>query len=223
MKCKIIVIILIVELFISMGIIVSAYDGKEILNGYIIYVDAGHGGNDNGAYNNDVFEDSINLNISKLLVKDLLDKGAYVYTSRDGDYDLANVYDKNRKNKDLKRRVDLINHIKPNIFLSIHLNTFPNENVKGGQVFYQNNENSKLLANYLQDELNYLSKKSKKPKLGDYYLLNKTTVTGVIVECGFLTNSEDLSNLVKEEYQEKMVKTISKGIFNYFKNNSAII
>ena len=64
-----------------------------------------------------------------------------------------------------------------------------------------------------------LSKKNKKAKLGDYYLLNKTKNIGVIVECGFLTNNDDLSNLVKEDYQEKIAVSIRKGIYQYFKNN----
>ena len=134
----------------STSYILGANENNIILNGYVIYVDAGHGGKDNGAHNKDVLEDSINLSISKLLIQELVDKGAYVYSSRDGDYDLADVYDKNRKYNDLKNRVGLINKLKPHLFISLHLNTFPNENVKGGQVFFQNNEYSKLFASIMQ-------------------------------------------------------------------------
>lgn len=218
MKYKCILLILIVGIIVSTGLIVKADEWGVNLEEYIIYIDAGHGGKDNGAYNESVLEDNINLNISKLLVKELVDKGAYVYTSRDGDYDLAGNYDKNRKAKDLKKRVALIDNIKPHLFISIHLNTFPDQDVKGGQVFHQDNDDSKALANILQEELNLLSKKNKKPKIGDYYLLNKSNVTGVIVECGFLTNNEDLSNLVKEDHQQKIASSITRGIYEYFKN-----
>ena len=187
------------------------------LDGYIIYVDAGHGGKDNGADNQDVLEDSINLSISKLLVKGLIDKGAYVYTSRDGDYDLASNYDKNRKAKDLKKRVELINSIKPDLFISIHLNTYPDIDVKGGQIFFQNNDESESFASILQNEFNMLSKENKKPKLGDYYLLNKTNSVGVIIECGFLTNPMELKKLVKEEYQKQISQVIIESIYKYFK------
>ena len=218
MKIKILIILMIMGIIVSSRYIVKANESDMNLNGYIIYVDAGHGGKDNGANNNDILEDSINLSISTLLVEELVNIGAYVYTSRDGDYDLASNYDKNRKAKDLKKRVELINSIKPDLFISIHLNTYQNIKVKGGQVFYQDNEDSKLLAEILQSKFNKLSLKDKKAKFGDYFLLNKSIPTGVLLECGFLTNSEDLKNLSNKSYQMKIVKNISKGIWEYFAN-----
>lgn len=206
----------------STSFILGANENNTILNGYIIYVDAGHGGKDNGAHNEEILEDSINLSISKLLIQELVDKGAYVYSSRDGDYDLADVYDKNRKNNDLKNRVGLINKLKPDLFISLHLNTFSDKNVKGGQVFFQNNEYSKLFASIVQSKFNRLSNKNKKAKLGDYYILNKTNSTGVIVECGFLTNNEDLSNLVKIDYQSKIATLIAKSVFEYFNERKMV-
>ena len=219
MKIKVIVCALVFSLMVSLTVIIKARYLDLNLYGYTIYVDAGHGGKDNGASYNDVLEDTINLNISKELINSLLDVGAQVYSSRDDDYDLASNYDKNRKAKDLKKRAQLINHIKPDLFLSIHLNTYHDEEVKGGQVFYQSNEESKQVATILQDRFNKLSNKDKKAKFGDYYLLNKTSVIGVIVECGFLTNSEDISQLVKKEYQVKIAKEITLGIYEYFINN----
>ena len=196
--------------------IIEARINNPNLNGYTIYVDAGHGGKDNGANNGHVLEDTINLSISKLLVEKLIDKGAMVYTSRDDDYDLSDNYSKNRKAKDLKRRVELINEIKPHLFISIHLNTFPSESVKGGQIFHQENDDSKSFAQILQEGFNELSNEDKKAKYGDYYLLNHSNSVGVIVECGFLTNYEDLKNLTQKEYQEKISLTIVESIYLYF-------
>lgn len=203
-------------MFVSTCFVVHAKEISINLNGFVIYVDAGHGGNDNGAHNGDVLEDSINLSISKFLIHELVDKGAYVYSSRDGDYDLADKYDKNRKSKDLNNRVSLINNLKPDLFISLHLNTFQSTNVKGGQVFFQDNEDSKEFADILQEKFNELSGKNKVAKLGEYFLLEKADSIGVIVECGFLTNEEDLRSLVKEEYQYKISKLITKSIFEYF-------
>lgn len=215
MKIKFILFLLIIGIIISTTYIVKAKDGKINLNGYILFVDAGHGGKDNGASHNEVLEDNINLSINNLLVEALIDNGAYVYTSRDGDYDLADNYDKKRKAKDLKKRVELINTIKPDLFLSIHLNTYDDNSVKGGQVFYQDNVESKKFADILQLEFNKLSYKNKKAKYGDYYLLNNTKQKGVIIECGFLTNKEDFLNLQDEQYQRKIVKAIIKSIYEY--------
>jgi N-acetylmuramoyl-L-alanine amidase len=201
---------------ISTSFLVRARENTINLNGYIIYIDAGHGGKDNGANYNDILEDSINLNIATLLVQDLLDVGATIVTSRDGDYDLASNYDKNRKNKDLKRRVELINLINPHLFISIHLNTYDDSSVSGGQVFAQDSDDSKLIATILQDKFNNLSNKNKKIKVGDYYLLNNTSNIGVIVECGFITNDEDRNNLTSRKYQQIISENITKGIYEYF-------
>ena len=129
MKRKILIFIVLLSVFISGGYFISASINTINLNGYVLFIDAGHGGKDNGAYINEILEDTINLEISKLLVESLVDKGAYVYTTRDDDYDLASDKDLNRKAKDLKKRIELINYINPHLFISIHLNTFSNENV----------------------------------------------------------------------------------------------
>ncbi len=48
-----------------------------------------------------------------------------------------------------------------------------------------------------------------------YYLLKKTSSTIVIVECGFLSNSEEAEKLCTEEYQEKLAWEIHMGIIQY--------
>ena len=191
-------------------------DENRYLMGRTIFIDAGHGGKDNGASVDGVMEDNINMKISGYLVELLVDAGAYVLMSRTSDYDLASLYQKNRKREDLNRRVRYINNSEPDIFLSIHLNTYPSDGVRGAQVFYQNNDNSKNLANIIQNKLNVLTSKERKTKLGDYFILNKTRVTGVLIECGFLSNEEERNQLNKEEYQKKIANKIKQGIVEYF-------
>jgi N-acetylmuramoyl-L-alanine amidase len=88
-------------------------------------------------------------------------------------------------------------------------------------VFYQKGENSKILAQFIQNNLNELSNdKSKKVKQGDYYILNKTKELGVLVECGFLSNAEERDNLLKESYQRKIASKIVSGMIEYFNNLS---
>lgn len=201
--------------------LVKSQNYREILFGKTIYVDPGHGGKDNGTSFNGVLEDEINLKISGFIIEQLIDLGAHVLTSRTSDYDLSNIYDKNKKRSDLLRRVNMINSSEPDLFVSIHLNSYPSKTVKGGQVFYQKGENSKILAQFIQNNLNELSNdKSKKVKQGDYYILNKTKELGVLVECGFLSNAEERDNLLKESYQRKIASKIVSGMIEYFNNLS---
>ena len=184
--------------------------------GKVIYVDAGHGGKDNGASFDGVLEDEINLKIAGFIVNKMIDMGAFVLTSRTSDYDLSNIYDKNKKRNDLINRVKMINDSKVDIFVSIHLNSYSSNEVRGAQVFYQNNDSSRLLSKYIQDNLNILTNSKKKDKYGDYYLLNRSKRVGVLVECGFLSNSEERNKLIDENYQQKIASKISEGIVEYF-------
>lgn len=210
-------------LCITFSFFVTVAKGKSNINdalfGKVIYVDAGHGGKDNGASFNGVLEDEINLKIAGYIIENLLDWGAYVLTSRTNDYDLSDNYDKNKKRHDLINRVNQINKANVDLFVSVHLNSYSSESVKGGQVFYQNNDKSKMLANIIQDNLNELSSsKDRKIKKGDYYILNESKQTGVLVECGFLSNDNERNLLTKDSYQKKVAKKISIGIIEYFAN-----
>ena len=185
--------------------------------GKTIYVDAGHGGKDNGTSFDGVLEDEINLKITGFVIQYLIDLGGYVLTTRTGDYDLSQIYDKNKKRNDLINRVKKINESKADLFVSIHLNSYPSSSVKGAQVFSQNNQKSKELAKSIQDKLNLLIDKDKKVKNGDYYILNKTSRVGVLIECGFLSNQEERELLMLESYQQKIARRIVEGIVDYFK------
>ena len=219
MKFKSLNILLIFNILLLSISLVLKKSNNNILYGKVIVIDPGHGGNDNGAEVNNVLEDEINLNIAKLLYQKLFDQGCIVHITRVGDYDLAPQDSQTRKMKDLKRRTRFINEVDADLFISIHLNIFIQEQVKGIQVFYQQyKDESKKLAKSLQNEFNRLiNEKNKKPKIGDYYILNNTYPTGVLIECGFLSNDEDRLNLNNHEYQDKICKIIYKGILDFYR------
>lgn len=219
MKFKSLNILLIFNILLLSISLVLKKSNNNILYGKVIVIDPGHGGNDNGAEVNNVLEDEINLNIAKLLYQKLFDQGCIVHITRVGDYDLAPQDSQTRKMKDLKRRTRFINEVDADLFISIHLNIFIQEQVKGIQVFYQQyKDESKKLAKSLQNEFNRLiNEKNKKPKIGDYYILNNTYPTGVLIECGFLSNDEDRLNLNNHDYQDKICKIIYKGILDFYR------
>ena len=186
------------------------------LDGVVIVVDPGHGGKDEGAQKENVKEAKINLAISLKLKGELEKQGATVVLTRDGAYDLASEGARNRKKEDMKKRVDIINEERVDLFLSIHLNAYPNVAIHGGQVFYQkNNEAAKAFADIIQKRMNDLNQTDKKSKTGDYYILNETKHSGILVECGFLSNDNDRNQLNTDAYQQKIAKLLSDGVCEY--------
>lgn len=186
----------------------------------IIVIDAGHGGFDPGKIaKGDIYEKDINLSIALKLQKYLEQNGATVIMTRTEEDALSNT-----KNEDMNRRKEIINSGKGHILISIHQNSFPEESARGAQVFYYNDESqSKILANLIQDEFknisDYENKRSAKAN-SDYYILRETNLPAVIIECGFLSNMAELNLLNSDEYQEKVAWGIYKGVISFFNNSS---
>lgn len=188
------------------------------LLGRVIYLDAGHGGKDCGAISNNIYEKDINLILVKKLEKELTKKGALVYLTRDGDYDLANKNVSHRKRSDLSNRAKLINNSDADIYLSIHLNSTTNSTWRGIQIYYDdNNENNLLLAKTINKEFESFSKLTRKiKKENNYYMYKQINKPGILIEAGFISNPNDNYLLRDNNYQDKLINVIVKGIENYF-------
>lgn len=186
------------------------------LSGVVITLDAGHGGIDAGAQKDGVKEGDINLSIVQKLKNKIENAGGSVLLTRDGDYDLASDGVDNRKRDDMKKRVTLINEEPCDLFISVHLNSFPNSQVHGAQVFYKkDDDSSKEFAKTMQDKLNQVLEQRKSIKTGDYYILNESKRPGVLVECGYLSNGEERNKLISEEYQEELSVILYESVLVY--------
>ena len=191
---------------------------NEPLYGKCIYLDPGHGGIDPGAMYGGIKEEDINLEIAFKLKEALEEKGAVVYLTRDGDYDLSGGAI-NRKRSDLYRRSVLINNSGCDLYLSLHLNASVSTSWHGAQVIYDdvNIENVKL-ASILQKQLKKDLKTTRKhQEVKDGYLYKRVKVPGVLVEMGFLSNAYERSNLKNANYQKLIADSITKGIEIYLK------
>ncbi|WP_337553248.1 N-acetylmuramoyl-L-alanine amidase [Massilicoli timonensis] len=206
---------------IAAMLIMTEAGGKKIqddtLSGVMIVIDSGHGGKDNGAMANEANEDEINLLIAKKVRKALREKGAGVVMTRTGDYDLASESATSRKKEDMRKRVEMINQNRIDLFISIHLNAYPSADVHGVQIFYQKgNTDGELLASYIAEEMVSVSDHVMHNKAGDYYILNETGPTGLLIECGFLSNPQEQKLLQEEDYQLELAQAIVSGIEAYF-------
>ena len=119
----------------------------------------------------------------------------------------------------MKKRCQIIEKAAPDLVVSIHQNSYHEESVSGGQVFYyKNSQKGKTLAEILQKRFNYVlgEKNSRQAKAnGNYYLLLHVKCPIVIVECGFLSNRKEAGLLNSGEYQDKLAYTIHMGGAEY--------
>ena len=192
-----------------------------------VIVDAGHGGSDPGKVGiNEVKERDVNLSIA-LKVKARLEKeGIRVLMTREEDKRTDEKGQEYSKAEDMKSRVNMINETKPEMVVSIHQNSYQSEEIRGAQVFYYvNSEKAKEIAQIMQEELRALDPMNDRQiKANDtYYMLKRTEVPTVIVECGFLTNWEEANKLIDDEYQNKVADAIVSGIKKCLENKIATI
>ncbi|RKD34150.1 N-acetylmuramoyl-L-alanine amidase CwlD [Thermohalobacter berrensis] len=232
---KIIIIrkkVLILIPFILISVIFFYNNNQEVvpaaflpITDKVIAIDPGHGGVDPGAVGNiGKNEDDINLEIALRLRRLIEQSGGKVILTREEDEglytDKSKTY-RQKKNEDLRNRKILVNSSNPDIFLTIHLNSFRQSKYYGAQTFYKKGcEKSKKLATIIQEELrNILDKNNKRvPQARDsIYLLREVKAPTVLIECGFLSNPREEKLLNEPKYQEKVAWAIYIGLVRYFK------
>jgi N-acetylmuramoyl-L-alanine amidase len=195
----------------------------------IIMIDAGHGGIDGGAVGaTGTVEKNINLSISKKLKGYLDEQGYSCIMVRETDEGLYSQYGtiRNKKNEDLRNRKQLIKEYGCNVFISIHVNKFPESQYSGAQVFYLKGDiESHKLAKAVQDDLksviNRGNTRVEKPS-NEYYLFKGNTIPSIIVECGFVSNYAEEQLLKDDSYQNKLAWSIFSGLIKYLKEPEKI-
>ena len=165
-----------------------------------VILDAGHGGSDPGK-----------IGLNNLLEKEKIT----AELTRKEDKGLGTTGDGSKKTEDMQARVKMINETKPVLTVSIHQNSYEDPDIHGAQVFYySHSREGEAVAKILQESLQEIDPENhRRAKANEtYYLLRRTKVPTVIVECGFLTNPEEAEKLSGEEYQEQVAEAVAKGI-----------
>ncbi len=184
-----------------------------------------HGGFDGGAVAPDgTVEKDINLQIATSLSELLALNGYSVIMTRTTDTGTEDDLTKpiqTRKVSDLKNRLSLMDRYPNAIFVSIHLNKFTASSAKGAQVFYsQNNPDSYTLGDSIQGNIRTLLQPENdrviKQGTKSTYLLYNAKIPAVIVECGFLSNAEELKKLKDDNYKNQIAFATFCGINDYF-------
>ena len=202
------------------AVIVESLRAEEEPKETCIVIDAGHGGIDPGKVGiNDAEEKVLNLQIALRLKALLESEGIKVVLTREDENGLYKEGTKNKKVEDMQKRCEIITEAMPVFTISIHQNSYPEEYVKGAQTFYYGKSvEGKELAEIIQasmverlDKENHRTAKANE----SYYLLKRTPTPTVIVECGFLSNSQEAELLATEEYQEQVAWAIHMGVMQY--------
>lgn len=195
----------------------SAVESKTIL------IDAGHGGFDAGASDNGISEKNINLNVAKNLKYLIEENGGKAAMTREDDVSTA---DENRtdgssaKKSDLRRRRAMIKESGADMFVSVHMNKFPQREYWGAQVFYASSpEGSKRLGECIQSALARVlsdgNERVSKKAESSIFILKNAEIPSVIVECGFLSNPQEAEKLKDESYQKQLAQAIFEGICDF--------
>ncbi len=193
-----------------------------ILAGKTVVVDAGHGGIDDGAKWNGIKEKEINLEIAQKLAQELKSHNCQVVMTRDQDIDYY-TRGKGGKRNDLLKRVEIIENANADYYISIHLNAIRGSKWRGAQVFYGARvPESEVLAKTIQQAMGDFPPGNKRQvqKDLDIIVLNATTIPGVLVEAGFISNPSEAALLKNEQYQQKMAKTIVKALAYHIQQNA---
>lgn len=196
--------------------------GKVTAANKVVVLDSGHGGDDPGKIGvNQAKEKDVNLKIAKKIKKRMERKGWKVVMTREKDVMLGDPEAGNKKIHDMKARVELINKTMPQAAVSIHQNSYQDEQIHGSQVFYySHSEEGKRMAEVMQKALLAADEENtRQAKANDtYYLLKRTEVPTIIVECGFLSNPEEAAKLIDPEYQKKLADAVTEGIIACMEN-----
>ncbi|MGM9584083.1 MAG: N-acetylmuramoyl-L-alanine amidase [Faecousia sp.] len=188
---------------------------------HCIVLDPGHGGEDGGATScTGVLESAYNLEISRRLNDLLHFLGYETRMIRTEDVSVYTTGDTiaRKKISDLKERVRMVNETENALLVSIHQNQFSDSRYSGAQVFYANTDGSRELAQQLQAELvaalNPGSSRKCKQSSG-VYLMDNIRCTGVLVECGFLSNPQEEARLRSSDYQRKLCCVLASTLSRY--------
>lgn len=226
--CILFIILFVVFLLINNTLnITSVFNSKTANEALTVIVDAGHGGEDGGAVAPDgTVEKDINLDVALKLQKVLQLYGFNVIMTRtedtmtyDGNFDTQ----REKKVSDIRNRFKIIEEHPDAIFVSVHQNNFYDSSQSGTQVFYsKNNFKSKTLADEIQktfvNNIQPDNRRQTKKSGTEIYLLYHSRIPSVLVECGFLSNYNDLNQLKNEDYRMRVAILIADGILKYSLN-----
>lgn len=170
-----------------------------------VVIDAGHGGHDRGGIPSNIIpEKGVALDVARRLRTYLANAGFRTVMTRSSDVFVS-----------LDRRVAIANSRRRAIFVSIHFNSGRRVGASGIETFYASPRAKKLARLIQRNAMKTTSGENRGTKRANYYVLRKSRILAVLVECGFLTNPQDARRASSSEYRQRLARQIGKAIVEF--------
>jgi N-acetylmuramoyl-L-alanine amidase len=167
-----------------------------------VVIDAGHGGFDRGGIPGQLVpEKTMALDVAQRLEKRLRQAGYRVIMTRDSDVFVP-----------LGERVGIANRYRDAVFVCIHFNAAPRAGANGIETYYYSNSSAKLAADIHRHVVAGTSSDNRGIRRRGYYVLRRTAIPAVLVECGFLTNPTEARLALQSSYRERLADQIADGV-----------
>jgi N-acetylmuramoyl-L-alanine amidase len=185
---------------------IANHEIVQPLSDYHFMIDAGHGGKDSGAVGlNGIKEKDLNLSTAKTIAAELEKEGATVSLTREDDSYVS-----------LDERMLISNESHTNVFISVHYNAHEDAEANGLTTFYSSSV-AKDLAGTIQSHIHEkVNLKDRGAVQNGYYVLRHNNKPAVLLELGFLTNTNDLNVIQQDGFEAKIAEGLVNGLMTYF-------
>jgi N-acetylmuramoyl-L-alanine amidase len=172
--------------------------------GFTVVVDAGHGGKDNGAMRAGVREKDMTLRVAHKLKKALEAKGVKVYMTRSTDKYLP-----------LSTITGITNRIKPDAFVSVHINASVKPSLHGIETYYYHGRSLPMAKLVHARMIARVPGKSNGVRRARFYVVNHTPVPAILCEIGYISNTQERTAMLTETRQNQTAEAISEGVVQF--------
>jgi N-acetylmuramoyl-L-alanine amidase len=187
-------------------LLIACFALRPIEEKKIIVIDAGHGGQDLGADLYGFQEKLITETIAKKIKTLNKDSNLEIVLLRDGDHEM-----------ELSERVSIINNLKPDLVVSLHVNSNTNMSANGVEAYVPSNEmfhdKSKESAVIVVDKMVTTGNLTKrKVSEAPFYILKNSNCPVMTLLIGFLSNEKDRDYMTSEEGQTEIALNILEAV-----------
>jgi N-acetylmuramoyl-L-alanine amidase len=167
-----------------------------------VVIDAGHGGSDRGGIPGQrVAEKDMTLDVAQRLKRVLAASGYRVVMTRDSDVSVS-----------LGGRVAIANSYPNALFVCIHFNSAKRMGAGGIETYFYSRDSLPLASAIHYFVAGGAPSSNRGVRRRGYYVLRKTNIPAVLVECGFLTNPTEAAYAQTVSYRQKLAEEIAAGI-----------